>query len=195
MSVAGTKPTNPKDVIGVRKVSMSYVPAPVLMEVALGMMEGGFKYRRHNYRVAGVRSSIYYDATMRHLMAFWEGEDIDPQSGLPHLSKAMSSLVVWRDAQMQNKCADDRPPRSASGWIDRLNEHVEKLAVKYPNAEPPYTQVDEDAKMVNEGRANRLRRADALIAKGKKRAAKYHRQAVVERAEITEEAARASVYR
>src|ERR1035438_3531894 len=84
------KDSNPKDSIGIKKVALSCVSAPVLMEMALGMQEGAMKYGRHNYRVIGVRASVYYDATMRHLMAYWEGEDIDPDSGLSHLSKARS---------------------------------------------------------------------------------------------------------
>src|SRR5512143_1165912 len=106
------KPSNPKDSVGVKKVSLSYVPAPVLMETAVGMQEGGFKYGRHNYRVIGVRGSVYYDATMRHLMSWWEGEDIDPDSGLSHVTKAICSLVVLRDAMMQGCFTDDRPPKS-----------------------------------------------------------------------------------
>ena len=92
-----TKPTKPKDNVGVKKVSLSYVPASVMLETALGMQEGGFKYGRHNYRVIGVRASVYYDATMRHLMDWWEGEDLDPDSGLSHVTKAICSLVVLRD--------------------------------------------------------------------------------------------------
>src|SRR5690349_5453933 len=66
------KPSNPKDVIGIRKVPFSVLPTPVLWEAALGMMEGALKYGRHNYRAIGVRSSVYYDATQRHLTDWWE---------------------------------------------------------------------------------------------------------------------------
>lgn len=106
------KPTNPKDVIGVRKTPMSCVPAGVLLDVALAMQEGAAKYGRHNYRAAGVRSSVYYDAAMGHLMDWWEGDDVDADSGLSHVTKAIASLVVLRDAMMQGKLTDDRPPRS-----------------------------------------------------------------------------------
>ncbi|SVD92517.1 uncharacterized protein METZ01_LOCUS445371, partial [marine metagenome] len=30
-------------------------------------MEGAIKYGRHNYRIAGVRASVYIDATIGHL--------------------------------------------------------------------------------------------------------------------------------
>lgn len=109
-----TKPTNPKDAVGSTKPPLSTIPGTVLMELGTAMLEGALKYGRHNYRVAGVRSSIYYDATMRHLIAWWEGEDIDPDSGLSHITKAIASLVVLRDAQLCGKIEwDDRPPYPA----------------------------------------------------------------------------------
>ena len=62
-----TKPTNPKDAIGIKKVPFSTVPARVIAEIGLAMLEGAAKYGRHNYRVSGVRASVYYDAAMRHI--------------------------------------------------------------------------------------------------------------------------------
>lgn len=137
-----SKDTNPKDAIGTKKVPLSCVPAPVLMEVGLGMLEGSCKYGSHNYRVAGVRASVYYDATMRHLMAWWEGEDIDPVSGLSHITKAIASLVVVRDAMMRSMLTDDRPPKSQDGWVDELNKKAEEIIAKFPQPVAPYTHLD-----------------------------------------------------
>lgn len=140
---AVSKPSNPKDAMGIKKVPMSCVSAPVIAEIGLGMMEGAMKYGRHNYRVIGVRASVYYDAVMRHMMAYWEGEDIDPDSGLPHVSKAMASLAVLRDAQIQGNCTDDRPPRAAGQWMQELNAKAAALVDKYPEPVAPFTQVDQ----------------------------------------------------
>ena len=96
------KPTNPKDTVGIKKAPMSTVSAPVMIEVGLAMMEGARKYGRHNYRAIGIRASVYFDASMRHLLSWWEGEDIDPDSGLSHITKAISSLMVLRDAMIQS---------------------------------------------------------------------------------------------
>jgi Domain of unknown function (DUF5664) len=135
------KPSNPKDAMGIKKVPMSAVPAPVLAEIGLGMMEGAMKYGRHNYRVIGVRASVYYDAVMRHMMAYWEGEDIDPDSGVSHISKAMASLVVLRDAQMQGNCMDDRPPRAVGDWMQELNARAAQLVDKYPTPVAAFTEI------------------------------------------------------
>jgi len=133
-----SKDTNPKDAVGIRKAPMSTVPAPVMAEVGVAMLEGARKYGRHNYRVAGVRTSVYYDAAMRHLMQFWEGEDWDPDSGMSHVTKAIASLVVLRDAMINEMVTDDRPPKAVSGFIRDLEEQVNELFDKYPDAKEAY---------------------------------------------------------
>ncbi len=132
------KDSNPKDALGIRKAPFSTVPAPVIAELGLAMLEGALKYGRHNYRVIGVRTSVYYDACRRHLDAFWEGQDIDPESGLPHVIKAMACLAIMRDAQYQGKLTDDRPPSTPDGWVEKLNQKAADLLDKYPNPKPPY---------------------------------------------------------
>src|SRR3972149_8197470 len=93
------KLSNPKDAVGCSKAPFSTVPARVMAEIGLALLEGSCKYGRHNYRTVGVRASIYYDACFRHLTAWWEGQDIDPDSGLPHIVKALACLTVLRDSQ------------------------------------------------------------------------------------------------
>ena len=90
-----SKETNPKDVVASKKPRFySGLPANVTKEVSVGMMEGAMKYGRHNYRIAGVRASVYIDATMSHLSDYWEGQDIDSESNLHHITKAIASLYV-----------------------------------------------------------------------------------------------------
>lgn len=136
------KATNPKDAIGVLKVPFSVVPWRVIGEIALGLLEGALKYGRHNYRVSGVRASVYFDAAQRHMTDYWEGTDIDPVSGLHHITKALSSLIVLRDAMLNNMCTDDRPPRLAAGWIDELNAQAKVLIEKYPQPARAFTAAD-----------------------------------------------------
>ena len=142
-----SKPTNPKDAVGIRKAPVSTVSGAfvlevqsfldgrmwhpqVLFEVGLGMMEGARKYGRHNYRVVGVRSSVYYDATMRHINQFFSGEDIDPDSGLSHVTKALCSNAVLFDAQYQRMLRDDRPPRAlALPYTGRMHDRSMSTAV------------------------------------------------------------------
>lgn len=144
-NATSVKPSNPKDAVGSKKVSMSVLPANVLMEVALGLQEGALKYGRHNYRAIGVRTSVYYDATMRHLMAFWEGEDIDPDSQLSHVTKAISSLIVLRDSMLRGNCTDDRPPKSSENWIAPLNERASALVQRYAGTDVKHYFEKEEA--------------------------------------------------
>jgi len=136
-----TKDTNPKDAVGIKKAPLSTVSANVLMEVGLAMLEGARKYGRHNYRVAGVRASVYYDASMRHLMSWYEGQDIDPDSGLSHITKAIACLTVLRDAQINEMWNDDRPPvLKDQKWLEKLNKKAGEIIDRYPNPKPPYTK-------------------------------------------------------
>lgn len=134
------KSSNPKDRIGTKKVPQSVIPSGPVMEMGLGMMEGALKYGAHNYRVIGVRASVYYDAAERHLKAFWEGEDIDPDSGLPHIVKVMCCMAVLRDAQLFDNWVDDRPPSYKDGWQKELNEKAAALIDKYPNPKEAFVK-------------------------------------------------------
>jgi hypothetical protein len=138
--VKGTKDTNPKDGIGIRKTPWSVIPMRVIAELGLALLEGACKYRRHNYRVAGVRASVYMDATFRHLAAWWEGEDVDPDSNLSHITKAIASLTVLRDSMISGNWNDDRPPVQDAAFFHEYNKHAEALVAK-GNLEP-YTQLN-----------------------------------------------------
>jgi hypothetical protein len=136
------KLTNPKDAIGAMKAKMSTVPAGVMLDVGLALLEGAVKYGRHNYRGVGVRASIYYDAAMGHLMDWWEGDDVDEESGLSHVTKAIASLVVLRDAMMQEKLTDDRPPRSLV-FKRNFNELAAEIIKRHEDKSPHhYTVAD-----------------------------------------------------
>lgn len=120
------KASNPKDVLGIRKVPRSVIPvavlwelgdpstipAPVIWELAVAMFEGALKYARHNYRAVGVRASVYYDALNRHVDAWWDGQDTDPDSDLHHVTKAIATLFILRDSMIRGNWVDDRAPRT-----------------------------------------------------------------------------------
>lgn len=55
---------------------------------------GAAKYDDYNFR-KGYNWSLSFDAMMRHAMAFWSGEDLDPESGLPHMAH-----VAWHAATL-----------------------------------------------------------------------------------------------
>jgi hypothetical protein len=110
---------NPKDIAGMKKPGVAFVPAPVMMEVGAAMEEGARKYGPYNWREIPIQASVYYNAALRHLMAWWEREDIDPDSGISHVTKAISGLMVLRDAMRVESWRDDRP--GASDRADRAS--------------------------------------------------------------------------
>jgi len=138
------KPTNPKDSIGIKKLPFSVLPWRVLTGVALAMLEGAAKYGRHNYRAAGVRASVYFDAVVaRHLTEWWEGVDIDAESGEHHIDKAIAGLMVMRDSMYQGNFVDDRPP-FGNVDIPDLNRRAAEILAKHADKSPHhYTLADE----------------------------------------------------
>lgn len=114
--------SDPKQAAGAAKVPFFAIPWGVVSEAALGMGEGAVKYGPHNWRESGgVEAMTYIAGTMRHLVAYVLGEDTDAASGLPHVVKAISSLMVLRDAQINGACLDNRPPALPEGFLDALN--------------------------------------------------------------------------
>ena len=139
----GTKETNPKDAVGVKKAPISTVSGAVLAELGLAMMEGALKYGRHNYRIAGVRASVYRDSIWRHLLAWWDfGQDTDPDSGLSHITKAIAGLMVLRDGMILDNWVDDRPPPMPIKLLKEYDRMAAALIDKYPNPKPAFTHYD-----------------------------------------------------
>ena len=140
-----TKDTNPKDAVGIRKWRVfTTIPFTIMWELGVAMLEGARKYGRHNYRVAGVRGSVYIDAAMGHLTQWWEGEDLDPDTGLSHITKAIASLAVMRDAMINGRFLDDRPPKVDLGPVrDNLQERVDDIFDRIPDALDAYVEGDQ----------------------------------------------------
>lgn len=122
------KDTNPKDAIGTGKLPLHLWPETATALGCLGMLDGALKYGRSNWRASGVRLSIYVDALRRHVNAMYEGEDFDPDSGLPHISHALACLAIVADAHAMGMLVDDRPgPGGYRKLVDRLTPHVARM--------------------------------------------------------------------
>ena len=127
---------NPKDKVGQAKVCVSNCPIEVVLEVACALTEGKLKYGRYNWRHTNVNVCVYTDAAIRHISSYIVGEDIDPDSGLHHITKAIASLVVLRDAILHDCANDDRPPNGIQ-IQGILNEKVATLIEKYETPTAP----------------------------------------------------------
>ena len=130
-----SKPTNPKDMVGTSKIPLHIMPVHVKAEICLALGEGMLKYGYSNWRKAGVRASIYMAATQRHMDKWMTGEDIDPDSGLSHITKALASLTVLRDAMIHDMVEDDRPPKSRREWKE-YDDDFALLLERYGHIKP-----------------------------------------------------------
>lgn len=112
----------------------------------IAMLNGALKYGRGNFRAIGVRSSIYVDAAQRHLTAWFEGEENDPDDGVPHLAAALACIAIIIDAKAAGKLNDDRA--MAGGYralVDELTPHVKRLKLQHADRCPKhYTKADNE---------------------------------------------------
>lgn len=109
--------SNPKTAYGIKKPSMHLIPGTALMMLAKVMALGAKKYGAFNWRDQPVSASTYISAAFRHLYQWFDGEDIDPESGAPHLAHAMACMAILLDAYAQGTLLDDRPK---AGQTDRI---------------------------------------------------------------------------
>lgn len=147
MLAAGLKDTNPKDAIGCQKLPLHLWPSTATAMGCLGLLDGALKYGRANWRASGVRASIYFDAASRHLNAWFEGEEQDPDSGLPHLAHALACLAIVVDAEAAGLLVDDRHvPGGYRALIDGLTQHVPRLQDVHADRAPKHFTIADQVK-------------------------------------------------
>lgn len=75
------------------------MPSDALADIARVYGYGASKYDNRNWE-KGYEWGKSFAAIMRHLWAFWRGNDLDDESGLPHLAHAgfhvLTLLTFWR---------------------------------------------------------------------------------------------------
>lgn len=95
---------------GVKPQRYDLLPKAGLDAIAEVFAFGAEKYASHNWR-RGYEWSKSYSALMRHMTAHWDGETLDPESGLPHLAHAgchVMFMLTWLSEQGEGGEFDDR---------------------------------------------------------------------------------------
>jgi hypothetical protein len=138
-----SKPANPKDIAGSNKLPLHLWPSTATALGCVGMLNGALKYGRANFRAIGVRASIYVDACNRHLNAWFEGEECDPDDGVPHLAAALSCLAIIVDAEAAGKLTDDRmTPGGYRAHVNAMTPHVARLKALHAGKNPKHYTID-----------------------------------------------------
>lgn len=87
---------------GEGKPRMSLVPHKALYDVMQRYLAGAETYGENNWK-KGMKNSVLYDSTMRHLMAYWTGDDTED-----HLGAALWNVMALIDNQDKRPVMDDR---------------------------------------------------------------------------------------
>lgn len=105
-------PNDPKGAIGATKTPLALIPPYAMEQTAWVHKLGSEKYGPFNWRETGVCATTYVAAIMRHLNAWRDGEDLDPESGISHIAHIACSCNILLDAQHCNTLQDDRYMKS-----------------------------------------------------------------------------------
>lgn len=86
-----------------KKEQWHLLPLEVLRDVVHVLMCGARKYEPDNWKLVKPKER-YYDACIRHLSAWQDGERIDFETGKNHLAHAICCLIflLWHDKQENN---------------------------------------------------------------------------------------------
>lgn len=88
----------------VGKDRWSLLPMRTVRTIISVLMHGAEKYDDENWRNVPDGRRRYYEAAMRHIVAWWEGEKDDLESGLPHLAHAVCCLIFLLELDMEKPC-------------------------------------------------------------------------------------------
>lgn len=89
------------------KLPLNLLSTEAMNQTAAVLKFGAQKYAEHNWR-GGFKWSRPLAAAMRHLTAFNDGEDKDPESGLSHLAHAACCIMFLLEFEKTHPELDDR---------------------------------------------------------------------------------------
>lgn len=109
------------------KLCFSLIPPDVLRDLAAVYTHGATKYGPFNWCSGnGIAESRLFDALFRHLNAHLLGEEVDPESGLTHLSHALCNLTFLLHNQNAGLGVKDLP------WRGKFDYRTFGCAVEEP---------------------------------------------------------------
>jgi hypothetical protein len=92
------------------KAQIHQVPSSAITGMAEVLGYGETKYGKYNW-AKGNDFSVPFDSAMRHMLKFWDGEDLDDESGFHHLKHALTNLAILLEYYEKHPNMDDRPSK------------------------------------------------------------------------------------
>lgn len=90
------------------KAPWHLLPFDALSAIVAVLAFGALKYAPRNWE-KGMDWDRPFSALLRHLTAWWEGEDRDPETGLSHLAHAGCCLLFLLAFEIRGIGRDTRP--------------------------------------------------------------------------------------
>lgn len=90
------------------------IPPELLEETAIVLTYGAVKYSERNWE-KGMAWHRPFGALMRHMWAWWRGENVDPETGFSHLAHAACCIAFLIAYERRRIGADDRPKQDREG--------------------------------------------------------------------------------
>lgn len=115
---------NPKKKFGDAKRKVQLVPPALTLGAAVAFDEGACKYGPFNWRENEVDAMTYVGAILRHVYAYLDGEDIDPESeaGKLHLEGIAACVGILLDCTYRGDLVNNRPPKGPAPRLTRAPE-------------------------------------------------------------------------
>lgn len=134
---------------GTKEARYDLIPIPALDALARLYGKGAAKYAEHNWRL-GYEWSKSYSAAQRHMAAFWSGENIDPETQVPHVINAAFHMFALATYITEHPEFDDRfetnqgaPEPTFQELVSKAFEHVASQIASVPPVVYPASRESE----------------------------------------------------
>lgn len=131
-----TENINPKQHDADTRLPVGLCPPILTIRVAAVLRWGANKVGRWrwNWRDNPIQLTTYLDAIERHLIAVRAGEELDDETGEPHLAHIAANCGIILDAQLAGTLVDDRPKNNPS-VAGILKEYSDRFKAATPLSE------------------------------------------------------------